>query len=280
MKVAFSFLIVLSLAVFSLEKIDPNFWIFLCFGQSNMEGQGDIEQQDREGISERFRMMAAVDMPQQKRKQGIWYKAEPPLCREWNKIGPTDYFGRTMVENLPEDITIGVINVAVGGCAIELFDEDKAEAYLETTEDWLKDIAASYGNHPYRVLMDRAKEAQQVGVIKGILLHQGESNTGDVNWPKNVKLVYDRMIEELNLDPEKVPLLVGEVVTKEQGGLCDAQNAIIAKVPSVIPNSYVISAKDCTSKGDGYHFNTAGYRVLGRRYAEQMLEVLNKQEQN
>ena len=25
---------------------DPNFWIFLCFGQSNMAGQAPIEEQD------------------------------------------------------------------------------------------------------------------------------------------------------------------------------------------------------------------------------------------
>mgnify|MGYP003294703449 CR=1 FL=1 len=187
---------------------------------------------------------------------------------------PSDYFGREMVENLPSNIRIGVINVAIGGCSIDMFDEDKVEEYIKTAPEWMKKIAAQYGNNPFRLLMNRAKEAQKVGVIKGILLHQGESDTGDENWPKNVKLIYERMLKELSLKSEDVPLLVGEVVSEAEGGLCAAQNEIIAKVPDVIPNSYVISSKDCTSKGDGYHFNTEGYRVLGRRYGEKMLELL------
>ena len=256
------------------SEFDPNFYIFLAFGQSNMEGQGDIEDQDLEGISDRFQMMAAVDFSTVDRKAGHWYKAEPPLCRDWARISPLDYFGRTLVKNLPEEIKIGVINVAVGGCKIALFDEDKAESYLETTEDWLKNIAAIYNNNPFRVLVNTAKKAQRYGVIKGILLHQGESDTGDEDWPKNVKIVYDRLLKELNLKEEDVPLLAGEVVSNEEGGLCYSHNEIIKKLPEVIKNSYVISSEGCPSKNDGYHFNTEGYRILGKRYGETMLEYL------
>ena len=101
---------------------DPNFHIYLCFGQSNMEGNAKIEAQDRKGINTRFRMMAAVDMPNTGRKKGQWYAAVPPLCRAWTGLTPADYFGRTMVENLPDSIKVGVINVSVGGCSIDLFD--------------------------------------------------------------------------------------------------------------------------------------------------------------
>ena len=75
------------------------------------------------------------------------------------------------------------------------------------------------------------------------------------------------MLKDLNLNSEDVPLLVGEVVPEEAGGLCYAHNEVIAKVPEVIPNAYVISSKGCTSKGDGYHFDSAGNRLLGERYA-------------
>ena len=50
--------------------------------------------------------------------------------------------------------------MAVGGCSIDMFNEDKCEDYVKTTEDWLQQIAAEYGNHPFKVLMDAAKEAQ------------------------------------------------------------------------------------------------------------------------
>ena len=276
MKLSFRIIFLLILSAAILAEPDPNFYIFLAFGQSNMEGQGTIEEQDKEGISDRFQMMAAVEFQwsPEKRIPGQWYKAIPPLCREWSRISPCDYFGRTLIEKLPNNIKVGVINVSVGGCSIALFDEDKAESYLATTEQWLKDIAAAYNNNPFRVLVDTAKKAQKDGVIKGILLHQGESDNGDQNWPNNVKLVYDRLLKELNLKEEEVPLLVWELVSNKEGGLCYQHNKIIGNIKQVIKNSYVISSEGCPSQNDGYHFNTEGYRILGKRYGEVMYEYL------
>ena len=151
-----------------------------------MEGNARPEAQDN-NCPERFKMMAAVDFPSSGRKKGNWYTANPPLCREGTGLTPCDYFGRELVSNLPETVTVGVINVAVAGCSIDLFDEDKAQGYLNTAADWLKNIARQYGNNPYKHLIELAKQAQNDGVIKGILLHQGETNTGDQNWPNNVK---------------------------------------------------------------------------------------------
>ena len=71
-------------------------------------------------------------------------------------------------------------------------------------------------NNSFRVLVDTAKIAKKSGVIKGILLHQGESDTRDKNWPKNVKLIYGRILEELKLKDEDAPLLVGEGVSNEE----------------------------------------------------------------
>ena len=42
-------------------KPDPNFQIYLCFGQSNMEGNAAIEDIDRTGVNPRFMAMYAVD---------------------------------------------------------------------------------------------------------------------------------------------------------------------------------------------------------------------------
>ena len=60
---------------------DTNFWLFLCFGQSNMEGFPGIEEQDKTGVDERFKVFATVDFPKQERTKGNWYPAAPPLCR-------------------------------------------------------------------------------------------------------------------------------------------------------------------------------------------------------
>ena len=261
------------------EGFDPNFHIYLCFGQSNMEGNAKIEGKDRVGVDSRFMMMAAVDMSSSGRTKGNWYTAYPPLCRDYTGLTPADYFGRTMVENLPENIKVGVINVAVGGCAIELFDEDKCASQIKNAEQWFKNYCAEYGNNPYKVLVTMAKKAQQKGVIKGILLHQGCSNNTQKDWPLKVKRVYTRLLNDLGLNEEETPLLIGELLSQNQGGVCWGHNSVIAKTASVIPNSYVISSKDCPGADDGLHFTAEGYRMIGKRYAEKMLELLDKKKE-
>ena len=234
---------------------DPNFHIYLAFGQSNMQGYAYIESQDLENVPQRFKMMAAVDMPLNGRIKGNWYTAIPPLCRDNTGLSPCDYFGRELVNRLPEYISVGIINVAVAGCSIDLFDEDKSQSYLSIFGAWLLGIPALYGNHPYNTLVELGRKAQKKGVIKGILLHQGESDAGDQNWPNNVKKIYDRIISDLHLAPNKVPLLVGEVVNADSGGYYSYHNNIIANVPNIIPNSYVIKSNGLPSGGDLVHFS-------------------------
>ena len=256
------------------EGFDPNFHIYLCFGQSNMEGNAAIEGKDRVGVDPRFMMMAAVDMPSSKRKKGEWYTAYPPLCRDYTGLTPADYFGREMVAHLPENIKVGVINVAVGGASIDLFDQDKCADYIKKEADWFKNYCSEYGNDPYKVLVTMAKKAQQNGVIKGILLHQGCTNNGQKDWPVRVKRIYVRLLHDLGLNEEETPLLIGELLSQEKGGVCWGHNSVIAKTQPVIPNSYVVSSKDCPGASDGLHFTAEGYRMIGKRYAEKMLELL------
>ena len=255
---------------------DPNFHIYLCFGQSNMEGQGEIEEYDKI-VDNRFLMMQSVDCPDLERTKGSWYTAIPPLSQCWSGLSPADYFGRTMVEKLPENIKVGVINVAVGGCDIRLFDKDLYLDYDDTyPEDWFRDKIKAYGGNPYERLIELAKLAQKKGVIKGILLHQGETNTSDENWPLYVETVYNNMMVDLFLNSEEVPILVGELVHENQNGKCASMNSIIATLPKVIPNAHIISSDGCEVKSDSIHFNAAGYRELGKRYGLEMLTLLKK----
>jgi hypothetical protein len=263
--------------LFSSNKVfsqDANFYIYLCFGQSNMEGNARIEDQDTIPIDSRFQVMETLDCPNLKRTKGNWYAALPPLCRCYTGLTPADYFGRTMVANLPKNIRIGVINVAVGGCKIELFDKDNYLSYVSTAPQWMLNIIKAYDSNPYGRLVEMAKLAQKDGVIKGILLHQGESNTLDSLWTKKVKVVYDNLMKDLNLKPLNVPLLSGEMLNSDQNGACASMNKIIATLPQTIPNSYVIPSGGCPGKSDCLHFTAQGYRMLGKRYAERMLSIL------
>ncbi len=272
--VAVLMLSILANAFAQEKKPDPKFYIFLCFGQSNMEAGARPEEQDKGEVDKRFQMLAAVDMPRLNRKMGQWYVATPPLNRQENNMGPVDFFGRTMVANMPQDYRLGVINVSVAGAKIELWQKHIYTNYLSRAEPWMKNICKQYDSNPYQRLVDMAKIAQKDGVIKGILLHQGESNPNDQQWCNKVKGIYDDLLKELNLNPKDVPFLAGELKSAEEGGKCAGFNtAVLANLPKVLPNSYIISSKGCKGVRDGFHFNTAGMRELGKRYAIQMLKL-------
>jgi Carbohydrate esterase, sialic acid-specific acetylesterase len=253
---------------------DTNFWIFLCFGQSNMEGFPGVEEQDKGGVDDRFHVLATVDFPNQQRTNGHWYRAVPPLCRPFTGLCPADYFGRTMVSNLPPRIKVGVVNVSVAGCKIELFQRANYQSYASNAPPWMTNIIGIYGGNPYQHLVRAAKLAQNDGVVKGVLLHQGESNNNDQQWPEKVKSIYDSLLKDLNLKAEEAPLLAGGLVAADQKGACASMNTIIAELPRTIPTAHFVSSDGCACRFDHIHFAPAGYRLLGTRYGLKMLSLL------
>jgi enterochelin esterase-like enzyme len=208
---------------------------------------------------------------------GKWCEAAAPLCRPNTGLTPADWFGRTLIETLPENIRVGVIHVAIGGIRIEGFMPDQIAEYVKTAPGWMKGMLEAYGNNPYERLVTLAKRAQQDGVIKGVLMHQGESNTGDPEWAQKVQSVYDHLLGDLQLKPEEVPLLAGEVVQANGEGQCVAMNKQIDELPKTLHTAHVVSSTGCSNGPDKLHFDAAGYRELGRRYGEKMLELMGYQ---
>ncbi|MBW8886923.1 MAG: sialate O-acetylesterase [Fibrobacteres bacterium] len=250
---------------------DPNFYIFLAFGQSNMEGYpGQQQHQDSVGLSSRFQTMPAVDWPDGSRKKGTWTPALPPLCRNSTGLCPCDYFGRTLTDSLPANIKIGIINVAVAGCAIEMFDPAKYQSYASGQASWLQDIVKLYGGSPYARLVEVAKLAQKDGVIKGIIMHQGESGSSTGNWNGEVKIVYNNLVKDLGLDSNKTPFLAGDFTNP------NGQNSIVWGLPKVMKQAYAVSSKGDEANSTGIHFSAAGYRALGKSYADTMLIAMRK----
>ena len=253
---------------------DPNFHIYLAFGQSNMEGQGDIGQQDK-SVDDRFQVLWASDNGSCSGKsKGKWSTAVPPLAHcQGAKLGPTDYFGRTMVEKTDPQIKVGVIVVAVAGCSIKLFDKDQYKSYAQGQQSWMTQRINDYGGNPYGRLIEMAKKAQEDGVIKGIIFHQGETDAGDGSWPSKVKGVYDNIIKDLGLGND-IPFLAGEVL---RSGSSAGANNNIAKLPQQSKNFYVVSSEgfnQALGDGQNVHFTSQEYRDFGKRYAEKMIEVL------
>jgi hypothetical protein len=245
----------------------PDFHIYLAFGQSNMEGNGSVPAAEKTGVNPRFQVLAAVNCSGLSRTKGTWYTAVPPLCRCNTGMTPADYFGRTLVDSLPANIKVGVINVSVAGSAIEMFDKDKYQSYLTGQADWMKSIANEYGGNPYAALVTLAKQAQKDGVIKGFLLHQGESGSSTNQWANEVKIIYNNLITDLSLNAAKTPLLAGDLVSS---------STMIKNLPNTLPNSYVISSQGLGKNGDNLHFSPDGYKEFGKRYGATMLGILKQ----
>jgi len=259
----------LGLAVSAFAAPDPNFHIYLAFGQSNMEGQGTIESQDKT-VDPRFQMLSTIDNFNG-RKLGTWNDAIPPLANKHGGLGPTDYFGRTLVEKLDPQIKVGVVVVAVAGCSIVLFDPPVSQSYWNQQAGWFMDIVKDYGDDPYQRLVDMAKKAKEDGVIKGIIFHQGETDEGDSDWPNKVKKVYDRLVKDVGLDAN-IPFFAGEVPYQ---GSSKGTNNNIRKLPQQSKNFYLVSAEGLNDLDMmRIHFSSQGYRDFGKRYAEKVMEVL------
>ena len=254
---------------------DPNFHIYIAYGQSNMEGNATNFDKNVDGKEHpRVKMFATTSCSNLGRPTvGEMYPAVPPMFKCNQGLSPADWFGRHMADSLP-DVTIGIIPVAQGGTSIRLFDPDDYKNYLNSAESWLKNGAKAYGDDGNAMgrIIEVAKKAQEKGVIKGIIFHQGETDGGMSNWEQIVKKTYEYMLTQLGLKAEETPFVAGEMV---DGGSCAGFNSRVHNLSKYIVNFGVASSKGYGSKGDGLHFTVEGYRGMGQRYAQEMLKLIN-----
>ena len=254
---------------------DPNFHIYIAYGQSNMEGNATNFDKNIDGKEHpRVKMFATTSCPSLGRPTvGEMYPAVPPMFKCGEGLSVADWFGRHMADSLP-NVTIGIIPVAQGGTSIRLFDPDDYKNYLNSAESWLKNGAKAYGNDGNAMgrIIEVAKKAQEKGVIKGIIFHQGETDGGMSNWEQIVKKTYEYMLKQLGLNAEETPFVAGEMV---DGGSCAGFSSRVRGLSKYIANFGVASSKGYGSKGDGLHFTVEGYRGMGERYAQQMLKLIN-----
>ena len=252
---------------------DPNFHIYIAYGQSNMGGTANAENADKVE-NPRFKIFASQKCSGKGRNTiGEVYPAVPSLFNCGNTISIADWFGRTMADSMP-DVTIGIIPVAVGGASIKLFDQDQYASYLSTAESWLQNYAKEYASdgNVTKTIIDIAKKAQQVGVIKGFIFHQGETDGGYPDWPKIVKKTRDDILKALDMSSDTVPFVAGELL---RSGCCYSDR--VSKLPNTMDNTYYASSEGLDGNGvDRYHFGHDAYVTFGKRYAEQMLKAINR----
>ena len=264
---------------------DPNFHIYIAYGQSNMEGNAmDYTDLDK-AEHPRVKMFATTSCTSPYRPTiGEVYPAVPPMFKCAGGVAGlsvADWFGRDMADSMP-DVTIGIIPVAQGGTSIRLFDPDDYKNYLNSlgaNDQWLVNGAKAYGENGNAMgrIIEVAKKAQEKGVIKGIIFHQGETDGGmneqTAEWEKKVQKTYEYILSQLGLKAEETPFVAGEMVDK---GSCYGFVKRVHNLSNYIANFGVASSKGYGSKGDGLHFTVEGYRGMGERYAQEMLKLIDR----
>ncbi|MCQ2091946.1 MAG: carbohydrate-binding protein [Fibrobacter sp.] len=263
---------------------NPNFHIYIAYGQSNMAGNGEINPAvDQATNPKNFLMLASHNANAASRtgsttqsiKTGEWYPAIPPMFHAFEQLSPADYFGRAMVDSLP-GVTVGIIPVAVGGVSIRAFLLDQYAAYFDGDGRSFKGWAGDYGGNPMGRILELGKKAKEVGVIKGVIFHQGESDGVDDNWRNRVYASYKTIINELDLDENEVPFVAGEML-QAQGACCGSKNGGIALLKNKFKKFGLASSAGLQGNGkDPYHFGRSGVIELGKRYASEMLKLIDK----
>ncbi|MBN8422851.1 MAG: sialate O-acetylesterase [Verrucomicrobia bacterium] len=230
------------------------FYLFLLVGQSNMAGRGVVEAQDKE-VNPRVLMLS---------KEGKWVAAVDPM--HFDKaaagVGLGKTFGQIIAEANP-GVTIGLIPCAVGGSPIDAW---KPGVFYPPTK-----------SHPWDDMVKRVELALPAGTLKGILWHQGESDSTAVLAPAYAEKLQDlvKRLRELVKAPE-VPLIAGQMGVFD-GVPWSPEKKVVNQahrdLPKQVPHTAFVTAEGLNHKGDKVHFDSAAYRELGRRYAKAFLEM-------
>ena len=275
----------LGVAVQDVEAApNPNFHIYIAYGQSNMAGNGEIvPAEDQAADPKNFLMLASHKASANQRsgrttqsiETGKWYPAIPPMFHPTENLSPADYFGRAMVDSLP-GVTVGIIPVAIGAVAIKAFDKDQYKAYFSSAESYIQNWARDYDSNPYQRIVDLGKIAKEVGVIKGFIFHQGETDGSGAEWQNAVYKTYKDIVDALELDENEVAFVAGEML-QEGNNCCGGKNTGIAQLKSKFKKFGLASSKGLQGNGrDPYHFGRAGVIELGKRYCSEMLKLIDK----
>jgi len=254
---ALSFLAVTVSAQSTTLPPKENFHLFLLIGQSNMAGRGDVAPQDK------------IPHPRvlTLNKAGEWVPAVDPIHFDKRNAGVG--LGRTFgieVADATPSVTIGLIPCAVGGTRIDLWEPGAIDDATKT--------------HPWDVAIGRAKLAMQSGTLKGILWHQGESDS-----KRELVPAYEAKLTNLighlrtELNAPTTPFIIGQLghfAGKPWDEFQLQMDQTLRDMTNRVQHTAFVSAEGLTDRGDKLHFNSESYRELGKRYATAYLKLTHE----
>ncbi len=265
-KYGHTFLLIFSMVSIGLAQETPKLsshpkkqvHLFLLAGQSNMAGRGKVGAIDKKIHPRLFALS----------KEGSWVPAIDPIHYDKNSAGVG--LGKSFALHLLEqndDIVIGLIPSACGGSPISTWVPG---GYHKQTS-----------SYPYDDAIKRIQRARKDGILKGILWHQGESDSNKQSnssrYAKRLKNLIERFRDDLEV--KDVPFIIGQLGQFEKkpwGALEKQVDEAHASMPTLLDNVGFVPSKGLTAKGDNIHFNSKSLRLFGRRYAETYLRIIEQ----
>lgn len=219
-----------------------------------MAGRGIIEAQDK--VAHPRVLMLNEDR--------VWVPAVAPIHfdKQVAGVGLGKSFAVAVAEANP-GITIGLIPAACGGSPVETWEPG---GYHSQTK-----------SPPYDDAISRTRTALKDGILKGILWHQGESDSRPERariYQKKLRELFSRFREDL--DSSDLPIIIGQLgkftgkpwsTDREQ---VDRAHQTIARRSDGI--AFVIS-DGLTPNEDLVHFDSKSLREFGKRYARAYLKT-------
>jgi len=232
------------------KSIPTDLDIYLLIGQSNMAGRAEIREEDKSILNRTFLFTGVEGRP--------WVVASNPINRystmrkhmEMQRLSPGYSFARTIEQERP-DRQVGLVSDARGGTRIV---------------QWLP------GTELFEAAMAKARASLQYGRLKGVIWLQGE---GDVDSLRT-DMYLGRLEELINaireeFDDQSIPFVAGQLFDTEARARF---NKTLLKLPTYIRNTGVATSEG-TSAFDGTHYDSPSQILMGERFAEEMLKLLD-----
>jgi Domain of unknown function (DUF303). len=238
------------------ELGNPNIWVFLMAGQSNMAGRGIIEPQDQVAN----KRIITINNKNQ------WIEAKEPLHFYEPDAAGLDCgmsFAQELLAKVPDSVTIALVPCAVGGSSVFQWLNDEDHRGVTLLSNFNQKVAL----------------AKKKGVIKGILWHQGERNANAEDLPRYSDALLSLFTKfRTMVQNEDIPIVMGELgrfaEPEEKAAYFNDINTLLGTIAEEDGRLFLVSSEGLDHKGDHLHFNSAAQRELGKRYAEVMIQQL------
>tara|TARA_B100001057_G_scaffold390738_1_gene398779 strand:- start:5403 stop:6230 length:828 start_codon:yes stop_codon:yes gene_type:complete len=243
-----------------------DFHLFLLMGQSNMSGGVGLAAGDTKPVPQVLKMRWVKEGEVSKWAPGA-HPLHPRRPNKKARFGPGLSFAEAYLANKP-GVTVGLIPMAWGGRSI---------------------AQLSKGSEIYCDAIRHMKAAMQVGTLKGVLWHQGESDTVEQTRTDAYENRLHRLIEDVRKDlgNPQLPFIVGNLAefygtgkdhkAPDRVARITKIKEILRRLPKKVPHTGFVESTGCSSAARAkVHFDRKSSLLMGKRYAKVYDDMFGK----